>query len=118
MIGIETLNRQPLNQAARKLLVKAKVKPDPDRLHALELAQWRLDQPDPNVKDLESVQDLVTDLALARPGQAMTFLVGQDSQEELVKDLEKQDSPKEAADRLLQQVASRGAEEVASWDSR
>jgi len=112
---IRLLNAEPLNQAARKLLLRAGVAPDARVLHVLDLAQWRLEKPHPNVKDVQNVQDLVTSLANAPPHKALAFLLGEERQEDLVTGMENEASPEEAADRLLQQVASRGMEEVQYW---
>ena len=110
MTAIAQLNQEPVNQEAHRLLKKAGVSPDLNQLHSLQLAQWRLDQERPNVKDPGAVQSLLDTMYRCKPQDNHRFLLDLPEKESLPEDLAKVQEPKRGGNLLLQQLHSRGSE--------
>ena len=115
------LNRQPISQHARSLLLKAKQLPDPSRLFLFQLAEWGLDQPDPQAESPERLRQLLGVLSARSPEQQLEFLLASapalpKEQDRLINDLPKLEQPLEASALVLQVLNLHAAQRIPYWD--
>lgn len=84
---IDQLNKQPVNQLAKRLLRQAKQKPDPDLLYLYQLPKWALENGEVKNQEAgsphanEDLLGAVERLLLLNPQKAMDFLLREGPEE-------------------------------------
>lgn len=118
---LEALNQHPLNRQAAKLLAAAKQQPDPSQLHLFQLAEWRLNQPSPQVENPLRLEQWLGNLQARPPQQQLECLLAPspelpEEQDRLSKSFLSEKNPLQAGDSLLQVLNLHAQERVPYWD--